>query len=130
MKVKIFKMHLEMTFFAYFLMNTKKTYRIHYVNHIYVNRGHWHSKKKKLKKVNIWKCTCRLHFFHHFSYDSHNIYIIHFLNIKYVLPNTQILISYMTIWHYILNRPQPRDAIFCIISYEITTRLTDYIFLT
>merc|ERR1711888_407491 len=50
MKVEIFKMHLEMTFFAYFLMNTKNTYRIHYVNHIHVNRGHWHSKKKTNKK--------------------------------------------------------------------------------
>ena len=41
------KKPIGISFIQNFLYNTKKPYRIHYVNHIYVIRGHWHSKKEQ-----------------------------------------------------------------------------------
>ena len=38
-------MSIGILFIPNFSYDTYKTYRIHYVNHIYVIRGHWQSKK-------------------------------------------------------------------------------------
>ena len=44
-------MPVGIPFIHNFLYDTYNTYRIHYVNHIYVIKGHWQSKKGQKKEV-------------------------------------------------------------------------------
>merc|ERR1711888_514740 len=86
--------------------NTNKPYRIHYINHIYVIRGHWQSKKGQTKRFLKMKSFENAPVDRIFCIISHMIpttfisYI--FFNMKYVLSNTHILISYMSILYYII----------------------------
>ena len=58
-------MPIEIPFIHNFIYNTYKPYRIHYVNHIYVIRGQWQSKKgqnKSLKKGKHLKMHLKIPF--------------------------------------------------------------------
>ena len=81
-------MPIGIPFIHNFIYDTYKTYIIHYVNHIYVIRGHWQSKKGQKRGKKIWQTfenaprDCILH---NFLYDTYKTYRINYVNHIYAI---------------------------------------------